>query len=299
MVRARTLTDGAAHAGTERAQRSNDRHQGDALDKLNPLDVDGLTKAFRAAEPFPHLVLESFLEPAFARAVAASYPDFESATQVGHQFAKVNERRKVQVCDSKLFPPAVKQLADIVNGPEFVAMLSRITGIPNLLADDSFGGGGIHETAAGGWLDVHVDFNYFEPRQWHRRLNLLVFLNEEWPEAWGGELELWDADVKRCHRSVLPLLNRAVVFETSQISYHGVQQIRCPDGVYRKSFAAYYYTREAPAGWDGAKHSTIFRARPAERWKGLVAMPFEKATEAARSIPRRLRQIVRGGGDGH
>ena len=264
------------------------------MEHLNPLDVDALAKQFRAAEPFPHLVLENFLEPAFARAVAASYPDFESASQVGLQFAKVNERRKVQVCDSKLFPEPVRQLADLLNGPAFLTMLSRVTGIPNLLADETFGGGGIHETAAGGWLDVHVDFNYFEEREWHRRLNLLVFLNEQWPESWGGPLELWDEKVKRCHRSVLPVLNRAVVFETSQISYHGVQRITCPEGVQRKSFAAYYYTREAPAGWDGAKHSTIFRARPEERWKGFVAMPLEKASYVARQLPRRLARLVRG-----
>lgn len=264
------------------------------MEHLNPFDEAAWTRSFRAAEPFPHIVIENFLVPEFARAVAASYPDFESATNVGLQFAKVNERRKVQVCDQKLFPPPVKQLADLVNGAAFLGLLERMTGIPKLLADDTFGGGGIHETAAGGWLDVHVDFNFFEERQWHRRLNLLVFLNETWPEAWGGELELWDEKVERCHRSVLPVLNRAVLFETSQISYHGVQRIACPDGVFRKSFAAYYYTREAPAGWDGAKHSTIFRARPEERWKKLVAMPLEKATDAARKLPRRLARIVRG-----
>jgi hypothetical protein len=269
--------------------------QGARLDHLNPLDVDALARSFRSAEPFPYLVLEDFLEPAFARAVAASYPPFEQASQVGLQFTKVNERRKVQVCDAQLFPPPVKQLADLVNGSEFLALLERVTGIPNLLADETFGGGGIHETAAGGWLDVHVDFNYFEQRDWHRRLNLLIFLNEEWPEAWGGQFELWDPEVKRCHRSLVPLLNRAALFETSQISYHGVQRITCPDGVYRKSFAAYYYTKEAPAGWDGAKHSTIFRARPEERWKGLVAMPLEKASAMARTLPRRLARLVRGG----
>jgi hypothetical protein len=268
----------------------------DVAEILNPLDPERLARAYRAAEPFPHLIFESFLAPHFARDVANAYPDFEKASQVGLHFAKVNERRKVQICDQSLFAPPVKQLADLVNGDAFLALLSQITGIPKLLADETFGGGGIHETAPGGWLDVHVDFNYFEERDWHRRLNLLVFLNEEWPQAWGGQLELWDAKVKRCHQSVLPLLNRAVLFETNQISYHGVQAITCPDGVVRKSFAAYYYTKEAPAGWDGTKHSTIFRARPAERWKGLVAMPIEKAAEVARTLPMRVRRMLRGGG---
>ena len=265
---------------------------------LNPLDVERLADEFRSAEPYPYLVIDDFLEPAFARSVAAHYPDFETASRMGRQFVKVNERRKVQVCDASLFPEPVRQLADLVNSEAFVALLSRITGIPNLLADETFGGGGIHETAPGGWLDVHVDFNYFEERDWHRRLNLLVFLNEQWQESWGGQFELWDPQVKHCHRSVTPLLNRAALFETSQVSYHGVQPITCPDGFVRKSFAAYYYTREAPAGWDGTRHSTIFRARPEERWKGLVAMPFERAADAARRLPGRIKRLVRSGAGG-
>lgn len=262
-------------------------------DVLLPLDVDRLAREFRAAAPFPHLVFDRFLQPPFAREVAASFPPFEQATRVGHQFAKVNERRKVQICDQREFPDPVRRLAEVVNGQPFLDLLSRITGIPNLLADETFGGGGIHETASGGWLDVHVDFNYFEERDWHRRLNLLVFLNEEWPAAWGGPLELWDAAVKKCHRSVLPLLNSAVIFETSQISYHGVPKITCPDGVVRKSFAAYYYTREAPADWDGSKHSTVFRARPEERWKDLVAMPLERTLDGMRRLPHRIKRAVR------
>jgi hypothetical protein len=268
------------------------------MDVLLPLDVDRLTREFREAEPFPHLVFDRFLDPAFAREVSASYPRFDDAARVGHQFAKVNERRKVQICNAREFPAPVQRLAALVNGAPFLELLSRITGIPNLLADETFGGGGIHETAPGGWLDVHVDFNYFEERDWHRRLNLLVFLNEEWPAAWGGPLELWDADVRKCQRSVLPLLNSAVIFETSQISYHGVPKITCPPGVARKSFAAYYYTREAPAGWDGRKHSTVFRARPEERWKNLVAMPFERVRDQARRLPRRIKRAVRARIDG-
>lgn len=266
----------------------------EALDVLRPLDAERLAREFRSAQPFPHLVFEELLAPDFARSVAAAYPSFDAAARVGHQFAKVNERRKVQVCDQTLFPAPVKRLADLVNGAPFLALLERITGIPSLLADETFGGGGMHETAPGGWLDVHVDFNYFAERDWHRRLNLLVFLNEEWPAAWGGPLELWDGDVKRCFRSVLPTLNRAVLFETSQVSYHGVPKITCPDGVVRKSFAAYYYTKEAPAGWDGRKHSTVFRARPQERWKGMFAMPFERLADHARRLPRRLKRVIRG-----
>jgi len=259
---------------------------------IHPTDVERVAREFRGAAPFPHAVIDEFLDPGFAREVAAAYPDFGSATKLGLEFATINERRKVQVCDASLFPPPVRQLAALVNSQPFLDLLSRLTGIPDLLADPAFAGGGMHETASNGFLDVHVDFNYFEERGWHRRLNLLVFLNEVWREEWGGQLELWDAAVKRRYRSLLPLLGRAVIFETSEISYHGVPKVTCPEGVVRKSFAAYYYTKEAPAGWDGRRHSTVFRVRPGEAFKGMVVMPLESATRGARRLGRRMARWI-------
>ncbi len=113
-------------------------------------------------------------------------------------------------------------------------------------------------------MDVHVDFNYRRDRQWHRRLNLLYYLNEEWPGEWGGQLELWNETVERCERIVEPRFNRLVLFETSETSYHGVRPVAKDAGAPRKSFAAYYYTKEAPDGWAGEAHPTQFRERPGE-----------------------------------
>src|SRR6202042_3254254 len=113
-----------------------------------------------------------------------------------------------------------------------------------------------------GRLDVHVDFNYIADRRLHRRLNILIYLNKDWRPEWGGEIELWDPEVKVRHASLSPAFNRCVVFATSDVSYHGVTAVRCPEGRVRKSFAAYYYTREAPPHWTGEGHSTLFKARP-------------------------------------
>ncbi len=149
----------------------------------------------------------------------------------------------------------------------------------------------MHMTGPQGRLDVHVDFNVVEDKGWHRRLNILVYLNPEWQEAWGGNVELWDADVRHCHHSLAPVFNRCVLFETSEISFHGVSAVRCPPGVARQSFAAYYYTAEAPAGWDGRAHSTIFRARPDERGRGYLLLPAER-------VGRRLRHGLHRAGRG-
>lgn len=261
---------------------------------IQPFDKDALRRQFNEAQPFRHLCIDGFLDPEFVQQVADSYPTFESATGGGYAFNYVNERKKVQVTDEAKFPDPVKTLHDAISGQSFLDDLTYITGIKNLLSDAKLIGGGMHVTGPHGRLDVHVDFNYVEDRQLHRRLNILIYLNPQWQHDWGGEVELWDQDVRRCYQSLRPVLNRCVIFETSDISYHGVTELRCPQGVERKSFAAYYYTREAPAGWDGSKHTTIFRARPDERWRGYVLMPAEKIQRRLRLGAERVRNRVMG-----
>jgi Rps23 Pro-64 3,4-dihydroxylase Tpa1-like proline 4-hydroxylase len=136
---------------------------------------------------------------------------------------------------------------------EFLDFVSDLTGIPDLLHDPDYVGGGTHENRHGQGLDAHVDFNYHPRTRWHRRLNLIVYLNEQWEPGWGGELELhsdpWDVEANRTV-SILPGMNRAVIFETTETSWHGFSQIRLPQGhrhASRRSFAICLYTRERPA----------------------------------------------------
>ena len=82
-------------------------------------------------------------------------------------------------------------------------------------------GGGFTRFKRGGALGVHADFNFYPRLNLYRRLNLLIYLNEDWPEAWGGDLELWDREGKRCVQRISPVFNRAVIFDTSNFSYHG------------------------------------------------------------------------------
>ncbi len=236
------------------------------------------------------MVIDNFLVPGAAEEIAHSYPTFEQASAQGFVFNFVNEQRKVQITDSKKFPDPVRRLNDAISAPAFLADLEYITGIPRILADEQLAGGGMHVTGSGGRLDVHVDFNLIEDRRLFRRLNILLYLNPVWNEAWGGHIELWDKTVRNCQYRCVPALNRCLVFETSDISYHGVARVTAPADVARQSFAAYYYTREAPAGWTGTVHSTIFRARPDEKLRGLVQMPVEKLR---RGLAEKIKQSKR------
>jgi hypothetical protein len=260
---------------------------------IKPLDRDALRDRVRQATPFPSLCIDGLLDEEFAHRVADAFPTFEQAVTMGRQFAALNERGKVQVTNSSLFPEPIAELNRALAAPEFRETLSYVFEIPDLLDDPRLIGGGMHQTGPQGILDVHVDFNYVADQQLHRRLNILVYFNRDWKPEWGGEVELWDKDVKVRHHAFLPVFNRCVIFATSEISYHGVTAVTCPPGNTRKSFAAYYYTKEAPVGWDGKAHTTIFKARPDEVLKGRVLMPAEKMGHWVRSTLRGAKKLIK------
>ena len=254
---------------------------------IQPFDRDELRRQFVDASPFPFVKIDGFLDSDVARAVAAAYPTFDEGMTQGRSFKAVNEKKKIQITDLTRFPRPVAELNEALAAPSFLSDLSHITGIPKLLADAELVGGGMHITGPGGRLDVHVDFNYMQERKLHRRLNLLIYLNATWDPSWGGHIQLWDADVRNCVQSFAPQFNRCVIFETSEISYHGVNPVLPVAAHPRISFATYYYTVEAPAGWDGQAHSTIFKARPEERMRRYVLMPAEQMQRRIASGIRR------------
>jgi hypothetical protein len=140
-----------------------------------------------------------------------------------------------------------------------------LTAIPSLLPDPYFTGGGFHETTRGGKLGVHADFRINEQLHLHRRLNVIVYLNERWEHDWKGQLELWSRDMKRKVKEVEPIFNRAVVFNTDETSYHGhPDPLETPDGVKRRSIALYYYTASRAIYDEIPNTSTMYAARPGD-----------------------------------
>jgi hypothetical protein len=263
---------------------------------LRPIDRETLRREFMTASPFRFVQIEPFLDAAVADEVASSYPAFDRAALDGRVFSTVNERMKVQITDATRFPEPVRKLNDALASPAFIADLSAITGIADLLPDDRLEGGGMHITGPGGRLDVHLDFNYLEARKLYRRVNLLLYFNPAWQPEWGGQLQFWDRDVRRCERTFAPLLNRCLVVETTNGSFHGVTPVTRDAPAPRRSFAAYYYTREAPADMAERVPSTIFRARPNEWVRASILMPGERIQRrvgaGVRLITGRARRLL-------
>jgi hypothetical protein len=218
-----------------------------------------LSARFQSAKPFPHIVLDDFLDPESASLVMK---EFANVTDVGWtSFAHVNER-KLSHTKPEQWGATMRAVLQELQSQRFVQFLGAMSGVEGLLVDDSLAGGGLHQSQSGGFLNIHADYTVHpRHRRWERRINVLLYLNEEWPPEYGGDFELWSTDMKRCERVVAPTGNRVVIFRTSGDSFHGhPEPMRCPEGVWRRSLALYYFTEED----DPTVRSTEYRARPGE-----------------------------------
>lgn len=220
-----------------------------------------LQQRFMQAQPFRHISLPDFLEPTFVRSLLQDFPGFDSE----HAVNESGERgRKAVRMDMPQISANYAELDRLFASASFLGWLSQLTGIPDLLYDPDYIGGGTHENLHGQGLSQHVDFNILPKSGWHRRLNLIIYLNEGWLAEWGGCLELqadpWDQE-KNQTLSFLPTLNHCVVFETNEHSWHGFTEVQLPPEQRqrsRKSIAVYFYSRERLGEPVAPAHATIY-----------------------------------------
>jgi len=242
-----------------------------------------LRERYASAQPYPHITLDDVLRPDVIEAVCREFEEIPEATWTN--YLHLNER-KFGHTDVHHWGPTLQALRDELSSDRFVSFVSEVSGIPDLCADDVMDGGGLHRSLPGGFLNVHTDFTAHHSKPgWHRRVNLLLYLNPDWQAGWGGELELWSKDMQRCVTRVEPQANRILLFTTDPHSYHGhPEPLRCPPGEARRSLALYYFTIEDHV----AHHSTDYRARPGDGAKRALIYLDKKALVAYDALKRRL-----------
>ncbi|MEM8994610.1 MAG: 2OG-Fe(II) oxygenase [Acidobacteriota bacterium] len=265
----------------------------DLLDATLESRADTLAERFRDAPFFPHVRIENFFSDDLCRRLYGQFPSFdpEARDELGW---KAQKATREDVC---ALGEAYGAVDGLMRSPEFLALISRITGIPDLLYDPDYVGGGTHDNVDGAQLDTHVDFNYHPRRGWHRRLNVIVFLNPEWREEWGGcfgvHRDPWSADDEV--RRFVPLWNHAVIFETSERSWHGFDKIRLPEerrDTSRKSFAVYLYTEDRPREEIASPHATVYVPQPLPpRFEAGYTLGPEDVLELRTLLDRRSQQI--------
>lgn len=218
---------------------------------------------YRSAKPFPHVVIDEFLPEEDLDVVLEEF--LRAQDEAWRRFDNPREKKLAERRETSFGPFTRHLLAANFNSSVFLEFLESLTGIEGLIPDPYFEGGGLHQIVPGGFLKVHADFNWHKELKLDRRLNVIIYLNREWKEEYGGHLELWDREMTKCERRVLPIFNRCVIFSTTDFSHHGhPEPLTCPEGMTRKSLALYYYSNGRPAEELSEAHSTLFQARPGE-----------------------------------
>ncbi len=219
-------------------------------------------ETYKYAKPFCHAVFDDLCDGLKLCDVVEKFPgpsdlqwwSYDNVFEKKLAFDKVH-----------LLPDPLKQILCEMNSGQFVSFLESLTGIDGLIPDYGFSGGGLHQIARGGLLDIHADFNVHTKMSLRRRLNVIMYLNLDWRPEFGGDLELWDKDMKECHHKIAPQFNRMVVFDTSQPGYHGhPHPLTCPPHRTRKSLALYYYTADLSEEQKRNRHSTLYQKKPGD-----------------------------------
>lgn len=246
--------------------------------------LDELIASFAAATPYPHVTIPEFLENKLAETLLHEFPSADGKCW----FAYSNPIEDKLACnDTSRLPPIFRTVFAYLNSPEVVDLIRKIAGIPDLEADPTLHGGGLHLHKRGGKLDLHLDYSLHPLTGMERRINLIVYMCRDWREEYGGALELWSGDEagpRECCKKVLPGFNKAVIFQTSDISYHGLPDpIQCPDGMARMSLATYYVSppREGVTHRSKARFVARPTDAPSEYLDRLRAIRPHRRLEAA------------------
>jgi len=217
--------------------------------ELLPIIRSNLNKSaetYRSAEPYPHIVIDNFLPVSVLETVIEAFPRPDS----DFWNERIKEAYQVKLASNNVdgAPPPIRDLMYQLNSATVLKSLETLTGEGPLISDPFFDGGGLHQIERGGHLSIHSDFAKPRHLPIFRRLNLIIYLNKDWKEDFGGSLELWSRDGKEKVKSVLPIANRAVIFTTDTTSFHGhPEPVNCPPNMSRRSLALYYYSVQPPA----------------------------------------------------
>lgn len=219
---------------------------------------------YKDANPFPHTNLKNLFDDQALNDILDSFPNVESDEWDKRNDKGIQVKLRTKWKDERDIPPKILKVIHILQSGRFVRLLSEYTGIKGLMPDYWYGGGGLNQIMPGGELAIHVDGTLNDDIQLYRRVNLIVFLNKDWKDEYGGHLEFWDQDKKGCVAKVSPSFNNIAIFNTSDLTYHGhPYPLNCPEDMSRKSLILYYYTATRPEEEVkfGDKHRALFSSR--------------------------------------
>jgi Rps23 Pro-64 3,4-dihydroxylase Tpa1-like proline 4-hydroxylase len=228
------------------------------------LTADKEYQNYYDGSPFPNIVIENFFDENYLNQVLSDFPDL-SKIESSQKYSNKNEVKYANN-DYLNFPDSMKSFFEFLNSDTYLNFLQKLTSVKEkLIADPQLSGGGLHEIKKGGVLKIHTDFSRHPSLKLDRRINVLIYLNKNWKDEYGGHLELWDKDMKECKKKILPTFNKMVIFSTNDFSNHGhPDPVVCPLNQSRKSIALYYFSEGRPLDdldRNHIKNKTYFKNR--------------------------------------
>ena len=229
---------------------------------------------YKKANPYPNILLKDMWDENFLTDIADTFPSFKNWDGEKTFYGAKSKR----FCYSlEKLPKNILNFINYLNSSEFLSKLENLTGEKELIPDPKFQGAGMTSIKKGGFLKMHADFMWHGELNLYRRLNVLIYLNKNWDEKWGGDLRLAsEKDGKlKIEKKIFPNFNSTVIFTTDDNSFHGhPDPMDSPDGIHRNSISTYYYVKEKPQGIEIAgRTSTDYRNL---KGKKIVRDPFFK-----------------------
>jgi Rps23 Pro-64 3,4-dihydroxylase Tpa1-like proline 4-hydroxylase len=230
--------------------------------------------------PFYYQVIDNFFNKEQAKTISQEFPEYNS--DIWYCYNNPLEHKKT--CNNWYqFGPETYKTLTMLNSKEFIKQLQKITGISKLYPDIGLHGGGLHIHGTGGKLNIHLDYSIHPKLKLQRKLNLIIYLEEDWNPDWEGNLEFWSHDKEKNkpdkrYVKVDNVFNRAILFDTTQNSWHGFPDpLTCPEGRYRKSLAVYYLT-DPPEGTDPRPRALYAPTKEQENNPEILKLIRKRAT---------------------
>jgi len=204
--------------------------------------IDKIRSSIVYSDPFDHIIIDNFFDIELANKLSEQFP-----VDAGYLYSYNNKIEVKQVCNHwDRFPKETYNVFWNFCSKDFTDALSQKFNNISLCPDITLHGAGWHIHKSGGKLNIHQDYVTHPKINYKRKLNLLVYLSKEWDSSWNGGLQLWSHDDKNNRpknliKTINIKFNRAVIFDTTQNSWHGLPDtICCPANLSRKSLAMYY-----------------------------------------------------------
>lgn len=254
-------------------------------------DIPKLHTSFVHAKPFPHVVIENFLQNDIAHAMSDSFPSVSDHSWYSY-CSPIEVKRAMDNLDQ--MPEIITKFFHILSCQDTIDTFCQISGIHDLEYDPYIHGAGLHAHPQYGRLNIHLDYEkhpYLHDKE--RRLNLILFMTKDWKDEWGGHNELWDSPEGNLRVKTPVKFNTAILFQTNHSSWHGIPEIiQCPPNHWRRTIAYYYISPlTSPAG-PGTKigdNGTGYREKAA-----FIRQPNQRDTPQLRELLsiRPLRRIT-------